>query len=555
MEKAIHADPAILQVDGRKLIEAYQHLPKPEISKALALLEKIGTKHSNVDDQVWALTKRMELLAGQPGLINEAITQAKAVCETIKEHEPAGRLLTAIGRAEFELYRISEAEQDLVAARKQFVAHHFDDGRAALLLGKIAQVKNELDRAKGFYEEVITSHAGTTIFAAGRFGRAEILALQGATDSSMDNDYHFAIREILSPENKRPPEMLTAEAIHAALAEHIQEFQRAGKLETALHFIQLQRLLKEPDTAEMVFREAEIYERRGDELMAEASALPPGSAHDEKYQAALDHYAAAADSYMRHTNMAIMQSDVSGQSLWKAATLFDKAGQSEKSLAAYQKFIHYYPTDAQLPEAILHVGQLYQSLGQFEKAIPYYQRNLADHPNTTPSYMSSVQLARCYIAQGDQFYPQAEQTLLGVVQDNKTLEPSAAEFRDSIFALGELYYRGGRWSDAILRLEEAITRYPDDVAITRIRFWLANSYRKSAAAIADAIAKNPNIAQRESLELARHDRLIKAGAIFTQLVNTLDDPEHGGQNLSTIDQDYLRFSYLYRADGADYDQY
>jgi tetratricopeptide (TPR) repeat protein len=572
LEKALAADPSLLQADGHTLLDACQKVPKPDVGKALVLLEKIGTKPNDVDDQVWALTKRIELLAGQPGL-TKAIADGRGALAAIKERDPEGRLLTALGRAEFETGQVAQAEQDMLAARKLFVSHNLDDGRAALVLGKICQARNEYDRAKDLYQDVITSHAGSSIFAAGRFGRAEIAAYQKTPNEMMDDDYHFAINEVLattvpatgttsaaatqpsipkappaagSPNGR--PEMLGLDAIRSALNTHTTQYQEAGNLDGALHFIELTRELHEPDTAEMTFREATIHERRADQIAGELAALPQGPARQQKYQEMLGHYAAAAECYWKHSSLSIMQRDVSLGSLWKAASLFDKAGLTGRSISTYQEFIKAYPSDAMTPEATLNVGQLYQSLGQFDKAIPYFQKNLEEHPNTTPAYQSSVQLGRCYVAMGEKFYPQAEQALLGVVQDNRTLQPSAAEFRASVFTLGELYYRSGRWSDAILRLEEAITRYPEDSAINRTRFRLADSYRKSAAEIADAIAKDPKITQRDILEQARKDRLQRAGAIFSQLISTMDDPNKEMQTLTPTEMDLLRFSYLYRAD-------
>jgi tetratricopeptide (TPR) repeat protein len=557
LEKALAADPSLLQADGHLLLDAYQKGPKPDVGKALDLLEKIGTKPNDVDDQVWALTKRIELLTGQAPLA-KAIADARDALATIKERDPQGRLLTAIGQAEFDIGHVADAERDMVMARKLFVAHSLDDGRAALVLARIAQSRKQYDRARELYQEVITSHAGSSIFAAGRFGRAEMDAYQNTTNQQTDDDYHFAIDEVLAGAGTGPggtggspngrPEMLGVDAIRSAFNTHTQEYQEAGKLEGALHFIQLTRALHEPDTAEMTFREATIHERRGDEIAAEIASMPPSPERQQKYQQMLGHYAAAAEDYWNHSTLSIMQRDVSLGSLWKAATLFDKAGLTGRAIKTNLEFIKDYPSDALVPEATLNVGQLYQSLGQYDAAIPYFEKNIADHPNTTPAYQSSVQLGRCYLTMGEKYYPQAEQALLGVVQDNRTLEPSAAEFRASIFTLGELYYRSQRWSDAILRLEEAITRYPDDAAITRTRFRLADSYRKSAAEIAEAIAKDPKIAQRDILEQARRDRLRKAGDIFAQLIGALDDPTNESQTLTPTEMDLLRFSYLYRAD-------
>jgi len=48
------------------------------------------------------------------------------------------------------------------------------------------------------------------------------------------------------------------------------------------------------------------------------------------------------------------------------------------------------------------------------------------------------------------------------------LQPAAREFRESLVALGDLYYQGGQWADAILRLEELVARYPEDAGLARL---------------------------------------------------------------------------------------
>ncbi len=158
------------------------------------------------------------------------------------------------------------------------------------------------------------------------------------------------------------------------------------------------------------------------------------------------------------------------------------------------------------------------------------------------------------MALGDAGTAKAEQTLLAVVEGDSDLDPEANEFRESLFTLGELYYRSNRWSDAILRLEEAITRYPQDPGVPRAMFWLGDSYRQSAAEIAAAVKKDPRIAERDQLEQARRDRLRRAAALFRDLISRVD-PEvlklAGGvktEPLSGLQEDYLRQAYLNQAD-------
>jgi tetratricopeptide (TPR) repeat protein len=204
-----------------------------------------------------------------------------------------------------------------------------------------------------------------------------------------------------------------------------------------------------------------------------------------------------------------------------------------------------------VPEALLATGRLYQSVGQVDKAIPIYQRNIAENPRTPAAYRSAVNLARCYMAKGPEEFDKAEAALLSLVQDNRDLLPSANEFRTSLFTLGELYFRQKRWADAILRLEEALTRYPDDPGAARATFMLGESYRRSAQEITEAVRKNPTIEGRSALEEARGERYTRAIALFGQVIAVLDPAGEKGSVeapvLPGIKGEYLRTAYLDRA--------
>jgi len=149
-----------------------------------------------------------------------------------------------------------------------------------------------------------------------------------------------------------------------------------------------------------------------------------------------------------------------------------------------------------------------------------------------------------------------------LVQNSTDLRPEANEFRISLFTLGELYYRNARWADAILRLEEACQRYPQDPGLPRALFMLAESYRNSAGDIADAIKKDPAIVGRDALEGARAERLAQAAAIFGRVIALLDPqadvtaPSVATVPATALEAAYVRRSYMNRAqcyfDRGDY---
>ena len=85
----------------------------------------------------------------------------------------------------------------------------------------------------------------------------------------------------------------------------------------------------------------------------------------------------------------------------------------------------------------------YQAGGLFDKAIDAYQRNQFRYPKSLAASKSAVPLAQAYIAKGAKFYAKAERMLLGVVEDNPLVDPSAEEFSQSLKELAQLYYPHG----------------------------------------------------------------------------------------------------------------
>jgi tetratricopeptide (TPR) repeat protein len=564
-EAAIATEPGLLRTHIRDLVTAY--LAAGQTGKAQTAVDRLlATPAVSVDDRAWGLCQKIRMALADGGSANpeleRAVKTAIAALPDMPELDPAGRVLLWIGRAECETGATESAREHLADARRHFLVHHLDDGRAALLMARLAQAAyvtghkpEELQAATDLYQEIITAHAGTPIWPAARLGRAELAVARGAMPDTagdeMTDDFRFAIKAVTSKEPHAlgensadgAPEFISHQSVRASLIAAHDHAVAADRLEEALHFIALLAELGDPETAADALRTATTRERRAQELLAAAD----GDA--AKKNAGLTLLAQSAEDYLRHAHLTTLDDDVSGNSLWKAAGLLDAAGESLRSAAVYEQFAAQRPRDPRVPEALLSTGRIYQSIGAIDKAIPIYQRNIADNPRTPAAYTSTVNLARCFMTQGPPSFDKAEATLLTLVQENRDILPTANEFRISLFTLGELYYRNHRWADAILRLEEALTRYPDDAGAPRATFMLAESYRRSAQDITAAVKANPAIEGRSALESARLARFTRAVALFGAVISALDPSPvtEVRSALSPLDGEYLRTAYLDRA--------
>ncbi|HUO10191.1 MAG TPA: tetratricopeptide repeat protein [Phycisphaerae bacterium] len=572
LQAAIAADPTKLQSHVRDLVSA--HVGAGNFGKAVGALDALLKQKQSIslDDRVWALCRKIEIAmeSGTGGAeLEHAVEDARAALPEVAERDPNGRLLLWIGRAEHEDGKLNEAQRDLTKARQQFVARNLDDARAAILLAKIAETRNDLDTAGTLFQDVVTHDIGTSVWAAARLGRAEVLAMKKTPDDQMQTDYRFVISrlqeaggaptidDLSDSGNHRVPEMVRIDQVRGSLVAEYQRYADADRLRDALLFLTLQKEINEPETAATAYRLATTKERLAAQLKKEMNAAPDGATREARKREATSLLVEAADDYLRHAKLTTMEDSTSGDSLWRAAHLYDAAGETNKAIAVYEKFTTERPRDPRTPEGLLDMGVLYQSVGKLNEALDVYQQNIRQNPHTPAAYTSAVNTARCYMTLGtgpgnEANFEKAEKSLLTLVQDNSDLLPTASEFRNSLFTLGELYYRSGRWADAILRLEETAQRYPNDPEIGSALFMLAESYRKSAADIADAIRKNPGIEHREALEQARTDRLARAALLFSRVISTLENGSDGSgaadASLTPLEEQYLHSSYMDRAE-------
>jgi tetratricopeptide (TPR) repeat protein len=321
-----------------------------------------------------------------------------------------------------------------------------------------------------------------------------------------------------------------------------------------------------------------VYERRAEQVERN---LPDSIAAAEKIkreQQVRDFRAKAGDAYVAYSRALTLTDDKGyGDAMWRGVDLYDRAGDLQRMISALELFAAERPEDSLTPDALLRLGRAYQAAGNFDKAIAAYQRNQFRYPNTLAASKSAVPLAQAYVAKGPDFYSKAEQVLMGVVDNNPLVTPEAAEFKQALFELAQLYYRTARYEDAVVKLEELTARYPKDERFGQLLFLMGDSYRKSAALlqvnkeamsaaaplpadqpipagaaqsaaaaaapgkVAAAAATTPD--PRE-IATAKRDRLEKARGWFDKTVQFYQHAPPAGET----DKLYCKLAHFYRAD-------
>ncbi|MCE9592224.1 MAG: tetratricopeptide repeat protein [Planctomycetes bacterium] len=265
------------------------------------------------------------------------------------------------------------------------------------------------------------------------------------------------------------------------------------------------------------------------------------------FQRAAGHFEEAAGYYMRHAHAIESKDDAAyGVSLWHAAAAYDRAQLWPRVIEVYSEFVRNRPNDSRQLVARLRLGQAYEADRQFQAALDQFQLIQAKEPRSPEAYAALVPMARCMVAL--RHPDDAERILRHVITNHPTITPDSEAYRQAIIELSGLYYRAGRFADAIPYLSFAVDRYRDQPEAPTLRFRLADAYRRSVEELAKAMEDPMPQSRRLALEAERTRRLEQAIALYTGVISEIEGRKQ--QELSPLESLYFRNAFFYRADCA-----
>jgi tetratricopeptide (TPR) repeat protein len=480
-----------------------------------------------------------------------------------------GQVTYWLGYCEYKLGRLADAERYLRLAREQLKVQHPLDADAAYHLGRIAQDQKRPEEANSFYNVVLTSHPDSKVAPLARLGRGVCRINQGEDDPGL-TDLHDVASYINGRDQVK--RKLKVDAL-TGMKLASQTLADRGNFQGALEVMAYEQALAEDkdkrgaSTLPPSFyaRLGSIYEKRGDQVERNIPDSIQPADKIKREQQIRDFRAKAGDAYIAYSRALTLTDDKGyGDALWRGVELYDRAGDLQRMISALELFAAERPEDSLTPDALLRLGKAYQAAGNYDKAIGAYQRNQFRYPNTLAASKSAVPLAQAYVAKGPDYYGKAEGVLIGVVDNNPLITPEAAEFKQALFELAQLYYRTSRYEEAVAKLEELTQRYPKDERMGQLVFLMGDSYRKSAsmlvvgvpaplpasatkppAGAAASTQKSPP-AEMDPVEVAsaKRDRLTRAKSLFDRSIEIyLRTPPIGD-----VDKLYCKLAHFYRAD-------
>lgn len=230
---------------------------------------------------------------------------------------------------------------------------------------------------------------------------------------------------------------------------------------------------------------AETYRTWGESLLAHAAQMPPAKAEPgrRRGRAQLRH---AGRVYARLAQLQKTTRQYPDQ-LWNSADAYLRGQDFRNAARLFQEYLKNESRQRHA-QALVHLGEAMLSLGQIDEALEVLRECVELHPRDAAAFRARLVASNACLEKGD--LSQAE-ALLRENLNERFHTPASAEWRDSLFALGELLHTGERYPEALRCLEEAVAphRYPDAPQALQARYLIADSYRRSAEIAREKLRK------------------------------------------------------------------
>jgi tetratricopeptide (TPR) repeat protein len=324
--------------------------------------------------------------------------------------------------------------------------------------------------------------AGTPEGTAAAFHQAQQARRMG-NDQAALAAYRRLLADISgTPEFHNP--WISLGQVQAEVTAACQAYLAANRYELALG---LSRLLAPPLVSKVRALEmrAEAHQAWGQSLLVAADAQPRERAETLRRQGRLQlRLAGGVYTELARRELA---SRLYPEQVWKAAIAYSQ-GQDYPAAVRLLRLYLQNESRKRHAQGLVELGEALLALGEYPRALEALGRCLEQYPRDAVSYRARLLAGRAAAVQGD--LTQAE-AFLRANLDGQSLTPASKEWRDSLFALGQLLAEQGRWAEAMRRLEEAVTRYGDAPQAIEARYLIAVSACRAAMALREPAGAGP----------------------------------------------------------------
>ena len=344
---------------------------------------------------------------------------------------------------------------------------------------------------------------------------------------------------------------LSLDALRSRLMAAYEAFSKNDQFDLAVKLLGgFQPLFSKLQTLELTAATARLW---GLAIELDALALPEGAA-PQLHRQARRQFRSAGYAYLRLAAARSATRSYQGD-LWNSAQNLLRGHDFRTAQTTLEKYLDEQTARWRGP-ALVGLGKANLALGRVDESIAALRECIDFHPRDAAVFTARLWGSKAYFEKGE--YQQAE-ALLRANLTSDSLTPASVEWRDSLFALGELLLVQQEYDKAITRLEEAVDRYSESETRQAMRatYLIGKAYREATHApqtrLRQAAVPSVQVASRRRIR----QLLDKALHYYSTVQQHLLDQEERFE-LTTLDRAMLRNCYLAKgailSDLARYDQ-
>jgi tetratricopeptide (TPR) repeat protein len=383
-----------------------------------------------------------------------------------------------------EIGRGLELKGDVAAAARQYAKtrQQYDDTLegmvASLCEADLMLRKGNLAMALSSYRRVLEGYAKAVNYRSNLLPIDQLRRRMLAAVKSLLADQHFA-------------------EAHALLENFPPLFSRAEQLELR----------------------GNALEQWGTHLISHAKSAEATS--DDDLAAGYQKLRAAGQAYEQLAELRFATKQYT-EDLWRGAENYSRGHSFSSAIRLLTKYLDNEP-ELRNAQALLRLGQAHLALGHFTLSIAAFEECIEFHPQDSSTFQARIDCAKAHWHQGTT--ARAEQLL----RDNlsgSSLKPSSTEWKDSLFELGMLLHEQGLYEAAIDKLEEAVTRYPQDPQRLMAQYLIGESYRRSAQSLLDRSLQSKTASEHDKNRQLATERLTTALEHFEEVQRAITLKTH-----------------------------
>jgi tetratricopeptide (TPR) repeat protein len=514
----------------RRAVTMLLRPPLPDRERALQLLaDVLADTETGIEQRVWALERQSDIRMDQ-GFIDETVTRLLREMPRLAEanNEGRGRLHLILAKA----YRLLDADREAMrqVEHAEVLSSPADGHYPEILLerGRLELRAGEIAKARDDFQQVADKHANSESYAWAMVGLGETEAFLGSPELSIEA-YQKLIDEYDTLGIEIEP---TREQVMNSLLERADEALGAGDPGLAIRYgTMADRAVGGRNLPARVLETLAVSHERAAEELAEGATTKedPLQGLDPSTRAEVQrHLMAAATNRRMHAERFVL-TDIGryADSLWRAADLFDRAGDQREAVQAFKIYAESMPSDVRYAEAKFRMAEALRAMGEFSASAEAYKDLIAEREGTAGvdigawADASHVPLAQAYLYDEDPANDAtAEQLLLRAI-DGTMAGTGTALFRDALVELAYVYDRTGRYERAIERLTEIAERYPKDREIGLVTYRLAEANRKLSgeieASLAEALPATTRAEREQQVVNRREEAIVRYQQAIDQL--------------------------------------